>query len=77
MKIYFEDAQIFEIENNISISEFITKHVESSVKQTVLAQVNGKVVNLSHLLKDGDTVKLISLKDKEMSLMESIFFTLF
>ena len=65
MKVYFEDSQVFEIENNISILEFITRHMETAAKQTVLAEVNGKVVNLSHTLKDGDTVKLIALKDKE------------
>lgn len=65
MKIYFDNNQIIEIENNISVSEFITKYFETSVKQVVLAEVNGKVVNLSHLLKDEDKVKLITLKDKE------------
>ncbi len=65
MVIYLDTDQKLEVQFNISIKELLSSFEGGFDKNIVLANVNGEIVNLSHILKENDKVNFISIKESE------------
>ncbi len=65
MKIILKDGSEYELFDNATALDLAKKLSSSLVKKCVAVNVNGEVYDLSHVLKDGDNVSLITDEDKE------------
>ncbi len=65
MKVYLPDNTVIELEQNASVKDVALKISEGLCRNAVAGKVNGNLVDLSHIVSDGDTVQIITLKDKE------------
>jgi len=65
IKVILPDGSSIEINENSTALDVAGKISEGLKRNTVAAEVNGKMVDTNALLKDGDKVKLLTSKDPE------------
>ena len=65
MKILLPTDNFMEVNENAAVIEAAFALSEGLARNAVAGEVNGELVDLSHVLKDGDNVKFITLKDEE------------
>lgn len=65
MKILLPNDNFIEVNENSTVIETAFALSEGLARNAVAGEVNGELVDLSHVLKDGDFVKFITLKDEE------------
>lgn len=65
MKVVLPDRSLVELNENSSVID-LAKHISNNLaKNAVVANINGKLVDLDCKLSDGDNVKIITNSDKE------------
>ena len=65
MNIILKNGDSMSLEENATAFAAATAISEGLARNAVCAKVNDKLVDLSHVLNDGDTLEIITLKDKE------------
>jgi len=65
MKIYLKNGDEMELEDGASCKAAALAISEGLARAAVAAKVNGKLVDLSAKLNDGDKLEIVTLKDKE------------
>ena len=65
MKIILKSGDAMELEAGASAMQAAMAISEGLARNAVCAKVNGELVDLSHELKDGDNLEIVTLKDKE------------
>ncbi len=65
MKIILKNGDVLEAETGTTCAQAAQKISEGLARAAVAARVNGHLADLSHTLADGDTLELVTLKDKE------------
>ncbi len=65
MKILLPNDNFIEVNENSTVIEAAFALSEGLARNAVAGEVNGVLVDLSHVLKEGDNVKFITLKDEE------------
>ena len=65
MKILLPNDNFLEVNEGASVLESAMALSEGLARNSVAGMVNGELVDLSHILKDGDNVKFITMKDEE------------
>ena len=65
MKIILKSGDAMELEAGASAMQAAMAISEGLARNAVCAKVNGELVDLSHELKDGDSLEIVTLKDKE------------
>ena len=65
MKIILKDGSKLDVENGASCLQAAQKISEGLARSAVAAKVNGTLCDLSAKLNDGDTLEVVTLKDKE------------
>ncbi len=65
MKILLPNDNFIEVNENSTVIETAFALSEGLARNAVAGEVNGELVDLSHVLKEGDFVKFITLKDEE------------
>ncbi len=65
MKIILKSGDAMELEAGASAMQAAMAISEGLARNAVCAKVNGELVDLSHVLQDGDSLEIVTLKDKE------------
>ncbi len=65
MQITLKNGDALELENGATAYKAAQKISEGLARAAVAAKVNGKLCDLSHVLCEGDSLELVTLKDKE------------
>ena len=65
MKIILKSGDAMELENGATAMQAAMAISEGLARNAVCAKVNGELVDLSCELKDGDSLEIVTLKDKE------------
>ena len=65
MQIVLKNGDTLELENGATAMDAAHAVSEGLARAAVAAKVNGKLVDLSHALCEGDGVEIVTLKDKE------------
>ena len=65
MKIILKSGDAMELEAGASAMQAAMAISEGLARNAVCAKVNGELVDLSHELKEGDSLEIVTLKDKE------------
>ena len=65
MKIILKSGDAMELEAGASAMQAAMAISEGLARNAVCAKVNGELVDLSHELRDGDSLEIVTLKDKE------------
>ncbi|MBZ4672897.1 threonine--tRNA ligase [Deferribacterales bacterium Es71-Z0220] len=65
MNIYLPDGNVFELMEEATVIDLAKKISNGLAKVAIAGEVNGKLVDLYHNLKDGDKVRIVTNKDKE------------
>ncbi len=65
MKVYLPDGSFKELDNGLSVYDLAFSISEGLARNAVAGKVNGKLVDLSHALNDGDSVQIVTLRDEE------------
>lgn len=65
MNIYLPDGNLFELMEDSTVMDLAKKIGSNLAKSAVAGEVNGKLVDLNHTLKDGDKVRIITNEDKK------------
>ena len=65
MKIILKSGDAMELEAGASTMQAAMAISEGLARNAVCAKVNGELVDLSHELRDGDSLEIVTLKDKE------------
>ena len=65
MQIILKNGDKLELAKGASASDAAQKISEGLARAAVAAKVNGQLCDLSHALKEGDSLELVTLKDKE------------
>ena len=65
MKIILKSGDALEVQDNATAMQSAQAISEGLASNAVCAKVNGKLVDLSHELAEGDHLEIITLKDKE------------
>ena len=65
MNIILKSGDALELENGSTALQAALAISEGLARNAVCAKVNGELVDLSHELKDGDNLEIVTLKDKE------------
>jgi len=65
MNIYLPDGNVFELMEDATVIDLAKKISNGLAKVAIAGEVNGKLVDLYHNLKDGDKVRIVTNKDKE------------
>ena len=65
MQIILKNGDKLELAEGASASDAAQKISEGLARAAVAAKVNGQLCDLSHALKEGDSLELVTLKDKE------------
>lgn len=65
MKITLKNGDALEIVDGASAMDAAKAISEGLARNAVCAKVNGELVDLSEILKDGDSLEIVTLKDKE------------
>ena len=65
MNVILKNGESLLVEDNATAFAVATTISEGLARNAVCAKVNGALVDLSHVMKEGDTLEIITLKDKE------------
>ena len=65
MEIILKNGDKLNVENVATAADAAHAISEGLFRAAVAAKVNGKLVDLSHALSEGDTLEIVTLKDKE------------
>ena len=65
MDIILKSGDKMELAENSTAFQAAQAISEGLARNAICAKVNGELVDLSHALKDGDTLEIVTLKDKE------------
>jgi threonyl-tRNA synthetase len=65
MNVILKNGDQISLEENSTAYAAALAISEGLARNAVCAKVNGELVDLSHALKDGDTLEIVTLKDKE------------
>ncbi len=65
MEILLKNGAKLELEQGATCANAAEKISEGLARNAVAAKINGKLTDLSAALKDGDTLEIVTLKDKE------------
>ena len=65
MEIILKNGDKLNVENGATAADAAHAISEGLFRAAVAAKVNGKLVDLSHALSEGDTLEIVTLKDKE------------
>ena len=65
MNIYLKSGDALSVEENATCMQAAVAISEGLARNAICAKVNGELVDLSTVLKDGDNLEIITLKDKE------------
>ncbi len=65
MKVVLKSGDEMQVAENAKAFDVALAISEGLARNAVCAKVNGKLVDLSHVLSEGDTLEIITLKDKE------------
>ena len=65
MNVILKNGESLQVEENATAFAVAMAISEGLARNAVCAKVNGALVDLSHALKDGDTLEIVTLKDKE------------
>jgi len=65
MNIYLKSGDALAVEENATCMQAATAISEGLARNAVCAKVNGELVDLSTVLKEGDNLEIVTLKDKE------------
>ena len=65
MNIILKSGDALEVAENATAMQAATAISEGLARNAVCAKVNGVLVDLSHELKEGDNLEIVTLKDKE------------
>ena len=65
MNITLKNGDALALEENATAMQAALAISEGLARNAVCAKVNGQLVDLSHELKEGDSLEIVTLKDKE------------
>ena len=65
MNVILKNGDKMALEENSTAFNAAMAISEGLARNAVCAKVNGELVDLSHTLQDGDTLEIVTLKDKE------------
>ena len=65
MKTFLKSGDAMELEANATAMQAAMAISEGLARNAVCAKVNGELVDLSHVLNEGDSLEIVTLKDKE------------
>jgi len=65
MNIYLKSGDALAVEENATCMQAATAISEGLARNAICAKVNGELVDLSTVLKEGDNLEIVTLKDKE------------
>ena len=65
MEILLKNGNKLEVDEGASCAKAAQKISEGLARNAVAAKVNGELCDLSHVLKEGDSLEIVTLKDKE------------
>ncbi|MBQ5926649.1 MAG: TGS domain-containing protein [Clostridia bacterium] len=65
MNVILKNGDALEIAEESTCYQAAVAISEGLARNAVCAKVNGELVDLSYTLKDGDTLEIVTLKDKE------------
>lgn len=65
MEVKLKDGKILEVEENSNLFEVAGKISNRLKKEAIVAKVNGKMVDMSTKVKDGDVVEIFTLDNEE------------
>ena len=65
MNIILKNGESMQLENGATCMQAASAISEGLARNAVCAKVNGEAVDLSHVLKEGDSLEIVTLKDKE------------
>lgn len=65
MEVILKNGSKTELENGADCLQAAQKISEGLARSAVAAKINGKLCDLTTKLNDGDTLELVTLKDKE------------
>ena len=65
MNVILKNGESLQVEENATAFAVAMAISEGLARNAVCAKVNGALVDLSHPLKEGDTLEIVTLKDKE------------
>ena len=65
MKIILKSGDAMELSENATAMQAAQAISEGLARNAVCAKVNGALVDLSHVLNEGDSLEIVTLKDKE------------
>ncbi len=65
MKVILKSGDVMEVAENATAYSVALAISEGLARNAVCAKVNGTLVDLSHALKENDTLEIVTLKDKE------------
>lgn len=65
MEIVLKNGSSIELENGATCAQAAAKISDGLARSAVAAKVNGELCDLSRALKDGETLEIVTLKDKE------------
>ena len=65
MEIVLKNGSSIELENGATCAQAAAKISDGLARSAVAAKVNGELSDLSRALKDGETLEIVTLKDKE------------
>ncbi|MBQ8427890.1 MAG: TGS domain-containing protein, partial [Clostridia bacterium] len=65
MEIVLKNGDKLQVEESVTCMQATTAISEGLARNAVCAKVNGILVDMSHVLKEGDSLEVVTLKDKE------------
>ena len=65
MNIILKSGDALQVADNATAFQAAQAISEGLARNAVCAKVNGELVDLSHVLKEGDNLEIVTLKDKE------------
>lgn len=65
MNIILKNGESMQLEDGATCMQAASAISEGLARNAVCAKVNGEAVDLSHVLKEGDSLEIVTLKDKE------------
>lgn len=65
IKVVLPDGSNVELDDNSSVFELASKISEGLKRNAVIAEINGKLSDMTTTLNDGDTVRILTSKDEE------------
>ena len=65
MNVILKNGDLMTLEDSATAYAAALAISEGLARNAICAKVNGELVDLSHTLKDNDTLEIVTLKDKE------------